>query len=165
MHRFAFFVCLGLPLPVFANCTPPYHTLFACHIPERDAHAEFCVLADKTAHPDLAEGYYSYAVEAREAELYFETSNFRNKSYVFRAASAQPGNPPGRVTRTVGYIHDAYVYSFRLTISSGDRRPSDPKIMVHPSVQAFSEDRTNGWLDMLACAPETVVADLDMIGQ
>lgn len=70
--RFAALLCL-LPLPAAANCIPPWQTHFACDIPERNARAEFCRIAAPSAHPDKNEGYYTYAVAAEPAELYFET--------------------------------------------------------------------------------------------
>lgn len=40
-----------VPLSAHADCVPPWRTQFACNIPERNARAEFCRIAEPNNHP------------------------------------------------------------------------------------------------------------------
>lgn len=62
-----------VPLSAHADCVPPWRTQFACNIPEWNARAEFCRIAEPNNHPGLKEAYYTYAVGSRPTELYVRT--------------------------------------------------------------------------------------------
>jgi hypothetical protein len=108
MKRLAALILL-LPAPVMANCIPPWQTHFSCYIPERNAQAEFCRIADTDAHPGKKEGYYSYVVGAELAELYFETDRIG-----FSVKDTNIDHPTD-MTMAMGYMRDDWVYAFVVT--------------------------------------------------
>lgn len=145
---------LFLSSPVVANRLPPYQTLFACQIPERNARAEFCRLPDPGKHPKLKEGHYSYAVGARPAELHFETN-----SIWFSTKDTDVDDPLG-LTTAMGFALRSYVYAFVVT---EDRADSDrilaADVRVYSSTDAFTNDTKGNEIARLACEPSTIIAD------
>ncbi len=155
MRPFATLVfALLLPVCAEANCIPPWRMQFACNIPERHARVEFCRLPEPGDHPGKKEAYYTYAVGAAAAELYFETD-----STWFSTKDTEIDHPTD-LTMAVGYAHGRYVYAFVVT---EDKREADGirqgEVRVYGSTDAFTNDTRDNELTRLACDPASILAD------
>lgn len=156
--RLALLLAAGLSSPAMANCIPPWQTQFACAIPERNARAEFCRIPDPAQHPDKKEAYYTYAVGAAPAELYFETD-----STWFSTKDTDIDHPTD-LTMAIGYAHGAYIYAFSVT--EDKREPDgirDAEIRVYSSADAFTSEARNTEESRLYCDPASILADLPSI--
>ncbi|HEY4200858.1 MAG TPA: hypothetical protein VGM83_09870 [Devosiaceae bacterium] len=153
---FAFVLTAFLPFPALANCVPPWQTQFACNLPEQAARAEFCRLSDPI--PGVKEAYYSYAVEAEPAELYFQTD-----STYFSTKDTEIDHPTD-LTMAIGYARENYVYAFVVT---EDEREADgirdAEVRVYSSIDAFTNDTKDTEITKLYCDPASILADLDSI--
>ena len=146
------------PLPALANCIPPWKTHFACSIPEQNARAEFCRIADTDAHPDKNEGYYTYSVGAEPTELYFETDS------IWFSTKDTDINHPTDLTMAMGYARDKWVYAF--TITEDSREASgvrDAEVRVYSSTDDFTSDTKDNEVTKLYCDASTILADLNSI--
>ena len=147
-----------IPLPAMANCIPPWQTQFACNIPERNARAEFCRIADPKAHPDKKEAYYNYVIGTKPSELYFETNStwFSTKDTNI--------NHPIDMTMAMGYARGDYVYAFVVT---EDKRNADgirdAEVRVYSSTDKFTNDTKDNETAKLYCDPASIIADQDSI--
>lgn len=141
-----------------ANCIPPWQTQFACHIPERDARAEFCRIAEPTKHPGLMEAYYTYAVGAKPTALYFET----NATW-FSTKDTNIDHPTD-MTMAIGYARGSYVYAFIVTEDSRDTdRIRDAEVRVYNSIDAFTSSVKDTEVQRLYCDASTILADIPSI--
>lgn len=142
------------PLPVMANCIPPWQTLFACNIRGSEARAEFCEIAEPASHKSLKSHYYTYVVGTKPAELYFEADG-----YYFSTKDTIAGHPSD-LTMGVGLANGNYVYSFFVT---EDKRHDGPireaEIRVYRSVDAFSNDIRDNEQLRLQCDPGSIIAN------
>jgi hypothetical protein len=155
---FALTLAALIPLPAAANCIPPWQTQFACNIPERNARAEFCHLADPKANPDKKEAYYTYAAGTEKAELYFETDStwFSTKDTNI--------NHPTDLTMALGYARGDYVYAFVVTQDKDDSSViKSGEIRVYPSTDAFTNETKDTEIAKLYCEWSSILADSDSI--
>jgi len=147
-----------LPMPAMANCVPPWQTHFSCYIPEQNAHAEFCRIADTNLHPGKKEGYYSYVVGAEPAELYFETDTIG-----FSVKDTNIDHPTD-LTMSMGYMRNDWVYAFVITederIGSDIR---DAEVRVYSSSDDFFNDKKDVEQARLYCDSGSIIANQDMI--
>ncbi|AXC49267.1 hypothetical protein DRW48_05830 [Paracoccus suum] len=135
-----------------ANCAPPYATLFACDIPERNARVEFCEIRDDRPHPGRGDHSYNYSVGAAPAELYFEADG-----YYFSTKYMDSGDTVG-----VGLKHGNYVYAFYVTGKYLERVDS-AQIQVFDSVDAFQSDAKEVEVERRYCAPGSIILNWDTI--
>lgn len=144
--------------PALANCIPPWQTQFACNIPERNARAEFCRIAEPGEHPGKKEAYYSYVVGTKPAELYFETD-----STWFSTKDTNIDHPTD-LTMALGYARGDYVYAFVVT---EDKREDDgirdAEVRVYSSTEAFTNEVKDNHVSRLYCDPASIVADVPSI--
>ncbi len=158
MARALFVLATLLSSPAWANCVPPWQTQFACNVPERNARAEFCRIAEPKQHPDKKEAYYNYTVGTQPAELYFETD-----STWFSTKDTEVDHPTD-LTMAVGYARGQYVYAFVVT---EDKREDDgirdAEIRVYNSTETFTNDVKDNHVTKLYCDPLSIVADLPSI--
>lgn len=151
-------LAMFLPLPGMANCIPPWQVQFACHIPARDARAEFCRLADPADHPGLKEAYYSYAAGTNPAELYFQTDS------IWFSTKDTDIDHPFDLTMALGYARGDYIYAFVVTEDS--RAPGgirEAEVRVYGSAESFTSETRHTELVRLHCDPATILADRDSI--
>jgi hypothetical protein len=147
-----------LASPALANCVPPWQTQFACAIPERNARAEFCRIAEPAQHPGKKEAYYSYVVGTQPAELYFETDSTR-----FSTKETDVDHPTD-LTMALGYARGDYVYAFVITQDKRlDDRIREADIRVYNSTDAFTNDVKGNEVIRLSCDPASIIADFPSI--
>lgn len=147
-----------LPVPAMANCIPPWQTHFSCYIPDRNAQAEFCRIADTNAHPGKKEGYYSFVVGAEPAELYFETDMIG-----FSVKDTNIDHPTD-LTMSMGYMRNDWVYAFVVTEDErlgGDIR--DAEVRVYSSSDDFFSDEKDVEQVRLYCESGSIIANQDLI--
>ena len=142
------------PALASANCLPPWQTHFACDLPERNARAEFCRIANPDQHPGLREHSYSFVRGTAPAELYFQTD-----SYLFSTKDMDADHPTFfRVG--VGYARGNTVYAFFVNQRHSDQRiVGEAEVRVYESIDAFSSLTRHTEQLSLRCAPGSVVAD------
>lgn len=161
MKPFWLFALTALfPLSAAANCIPPWQTLFACNIPEKNARAEFCQISDgdSTARQGRKSAYYTYAVGSNVAELYFETDG-----YSFSTKDTEVDHPTD-LTMGIGFTNKNYVYAFFVTEDKRlDGRIRDADIRVYTSENAFSSQERNTERLRLQCDPASIIANQDNI--
>lgn len=146
------------PLPAAANCMPPWQTLFACNIPERNARAEFCQIGDGAAHSGKKSAYYTYAVGPKPVELYFETD-----SYSFSTKDTDVDHPTD-LTMGIGFVNKNYVYAFFVTEDKRlGGRIREANVRVYSSEASFSSEKKNTELQRLQCDPASILADQENI--
>lgn len=151
-------LALFTALPAAANCTPPWQTLFACNIPERDARAEFCKIADTKAHPGMKEVYYNYVVGTKPSQLYFQA-----EGYIFSTKDTDV-NHPTDLTMAIGFPNGKHVYAFSVTEDSrlaGGYR--DAQVRVYSSIDAFTSSEKDTELIKLYCDSSSIIADRNEI--
>ncbi|MBS9719178.1 hypothetical protein JYU29_00585 [Tianweitania sp. BSSL-BM11] len=145
-------------LEAAANCIPPWQTLFACNIPRQDARAEFCLIPDTDAHPGKKQGYYTYVVGTKPAELYFEADG-----YYFSTKDTLVDHPTD-LTMAIGFKRGAYVYSFTITEDRQiDGRVRDGEVRVYSSLDAFTSSEKDTEVTRLYCDRASILADTDNI--
>ena len=148
------FAMLLCPALASANCLPPWQTHFACDLPERNARAEFCRIAEPARHPGQPEHYYSFVRGTQPAELYFQTDSYR-----FTTKDMDPDHPH-HFRVGVGYARGNTVYAFFVNQRRSDQRiVGDAEVRVYESTEAFSSLTRHNEQLSLRCAPGSVVAD------
>lgn len=157
-----FLTAIGLallsPLPALANCIPPWKTHFACSIPEQDARAEFCRIADTDAYPDKKEGYYTYSVGTEPTELYFETDS------IWFSTKDTNIDHPTDFTQSMGYVRDKWVYAFVITEDSREAiGVRDAEVRVYSSTDDYSSSTKDNEVIKLYCDASTILDDLSII--
>ncbi|UXN75766.1 hypothetical protein N8D56_26350 (plasmid) [Devosia sp. A8/3-2] len=146
------------PLPAMANCIPPWKTHFACSIPEQDARAEFCRIADTKANPNKKEGYYTYSVGTEPTELYFETDS------IWFSTKDTDIDHPTDLTMSMGYARDNWIYAFVITEDSREADGvRDAEVRVYSSTDDFTSSTKDTEVVKLHCDSSTILADLDSI--
>lgn len=148
-----------LPFPAAANCIPPWQTHFACNIPEKNARAEFCRIADTSSNPGKHEVYYTYAVGTEPAELYFEsdTIRFSTKDFILEH---QYDTDSG-----MGYVYGKMVYSFFVTQDERlNNRVREAEVRVYRSIDDFTSRDRDLEVARLYCDPNSIEANTDLIG-
>jgi hypothetical protein len=152
--RFAIVSLIILPRATYANCVPPWQTLFACDIPLTEGRAEFCELADPAAHKGKHAYYYSYSVSTEPAELHFETDD----SYF--STKDTSADHPTDLTMGIGLVNTDYVYSFFVTEDkrlAGEIR--EASVRVYRSKEAFSSETLNNEVQRLQCKGDSIIAN------
>lgn len=147
-----------LPFPAVANCIPPWQTHFACDIPEKNARAEFCRIADPAAHPGKSQAYYTYAVGTAPAELYFESDSvvFSTKDFILEHQSDTSSG--------MGYLYGKMVYSFFVTQDERlNNRVREAEVRVYNSADDFTSRDRNLEVARLSCDPDSIVANIGLI--
>ncbi|MDZ4311089.1 MAG: hypothetical protein U1A24_11105 [Cypionkella sp.] len=146
----------GSSFAAWANCVPPYATLFACDILDSDQRVEFCQSEpDANGIPDRYS--YNFAAGAAMSELYFISDDNRFSTKYYRGGDAS------RETVGFGLPHEGYVYAFYITGVFGSSIQA-AQLHVFDSLKAFESDKGEQEMLRLYCAPESVLVDWTFIG-
>lgn len=158
MRAAAALLALGLSTGAgWANCPPPYSTLFACDIPERDARVELCELLGDDNRDAEARFSYNYTVGNGPAELFFTADG-----YYFSTKYMDPDGPEANQTVGFGLARGTFVYGVFIT---GEYlgQPTSAQIQVFDKIDDFSSDDREVDLERRYCEPSSIRVNWDNI--